>query len=528
MIRDFQFPSRSAVFAGNGICATSHPLAAKVAVQIMEQGGNALDAAIAGAVLLGLCEPGSTGIGGDMFALIKPAGSEEIIGLNASGRSPKAASAEALRAKGWSMIDEMSAHSVVVPGAMAGFEVLARDHGRIGLDACLAPSIRYAEEGVPIAPRAAWDWQRDEYKLTGAARRHYLFNDKPPAVGQVFRAPGQAEVLRRIAKHGAKAFYEGEIAEDMVASLNALGGVHSLEDFANCRADYVTPISAAYRGIEIVEMPPNGHGATALLMARILEHFDLSSIDPYGAERAHLETEATKLAYAARNQAIADPDHMTIPVEHFISPGLAADFAGRIDPKRAGPIPADPIGAPHKDTIYIAAVDRDRMAVSLIYSIYHSFGPGLASDKFGILFNCRGGGFNLTPGHPNELAGGKRPLHTIIPGMMREGGRVVMPFGVMGGAYQPAGHVRLVTNIVDYGMDVQAAIDGPRSFQEGETLMVERGYDRAVFDRLASWGHKAEHPEVALGGAQAIQIDHERGVLIAGSEPRKDGIALGY
>jgi gamma-glutamyltranspeptidase/glutathione hydrolase len=527
-MRDFQFPGRSTVYASNAVCATSHPLAAKIGLGVMESGGNALDAAIAAAVLLGFCEPGSTGIGGDMFALIKPAGSEQVIGFNASGRSPRAASAEALRRRGFTAIDEESTDSVVVPGAIAGFEILARDHGRIGLDACLAPSTRYAEEGIPVAPRAAWDWQRDHGKLTGAARRHYLIGGQPPSVGQVVRFPGQAEVLRRVAKQGAKAFYEGEVAEDMVASLNALGGLHTLEDFAACRADYVTPISAPYKDVEIVELPPNGHGATALLMARILSHFDLAGMDPFGADRAHLEVEASKLAYAARNQAIADPDYMTMRIEDFISPELAADFAGRIDPKRAGPIPGDPIGAPHQETVYVATVDRDRMAVSLIYSIYHSFGCGLASDKFGILFNCRGGGFNLTPGHPNELAGDKRPLHTIIPGMLREGGRVTMPFGVMGGSYQPTGHVRLVTNMVDYGMDPQQAIDSQRLFQDGAELQVERGYSDAVRAELAARGHNVTTPEVALGGAQAIRIDHERGVLEAGSESRKDGIALGY
>ncbi len=524
----FQGPGRSAVYAEGGIAATSHPLGAKAAVEMLESGGNAVDAAIAGAVLLGICEPQMTGLGGDMFAIVKPAGSEDLVGINASGRAPAGLDAEALRAEGLAAMPERDGRAAVVPGAVAGFAALAEAHGRKGLAAALAPAIRYAEAGVPVAPRVAHDWAEAADALRDHGRAHYLPGGAAPAIGTVFRAPGQAEALRRIAADGPRAFYEGEVAEDMVAALRAAGGAHTLEDFAACAADWVEPISAPYRGVEVVELPPNGHGATALLMLRMLGRFEAAGLDPWGADRAHLEMEIAKLGYAARNQAIADPAHMTMSVADFVSETTAAELAGRIDMARAAPMPEDPLGAPHRDTIYITVVDRDRMAVSLIYSIFHSFGSGIASEKFGILFNNRAAGFTLRPGHPNEAAGGKRPLHTIIPGMIREGGRVTVPFGVMGGPYQAAGHLRFVSNLADHGLGLQEAIDGPRVFFEGDALKLEAGYGEGVAEALRARGHGIVRPEAGIGGAQAIRIDHSRGLLIGASDPRKDGIALGY
>ncbi|GMG84772.1 gamma-glutamyltransferase family protein [Paralimibaculum aggregatum] len=522
----FQSPGRSAVYAQNGMAATSHPLGARVAVEMLEAGGNAVDAALAGAVLLGICEPQMTGLGGDLFAIVKPAGSEDLVGLNASGRAPAGLDAAALRARGLSAMPDATGDSVVVPGAVAGIAHLAERHGRKGLDAVLAPAIRYAEQGVPVAPRVALDWAEAAERLQGAGRRHFLAGERALPVGAVFRAPGQAEVLRRIAAEGPRGFYEGEVAEDMIAALRAAGGSHTAADFAACRADEVTPVSAPYRGAEVVELPPNSHGATALLMLRMLERFGVET-HPFGAERAHLEMEIAKLGYAARNQMISDPATMTMSVEEFIAEATAADLAGRISRERAGPMPVDPLGSPHRDTIYITVVDRDGMAVSLIYSIFANFGSGIASERFGILFNNRAAGFALAEGHPNEAGGGKRPLHTIIPGMIREGGRVTVPFGVMGGPYQAAGHVRFVSNLVDYGMDLQAAIDAPRVFFEGDALKLEAGYGADVAAALEAKGHGIIRPQAGIGGAQAIRIDHARGVLIGASDPRKDGIALG-
>jgi gamma-glutamyltranspeptidase/glutathione hydrolase len=523
-MRDFQAPGRSAVYASNGICATSHPLAAKVAIEILEAGGNAVDAAIAGAVLLGICEPQMTGIGGDCFVLIKPANSQEILALNGSGRAPKALSAQTLRDRGLNAVPLRSVDAVTIPGAVDAFCRLSSDHGKLGLDRVLAPAIRYAEEGVPVAPRVAFDWAEDAAALTGDARKFYLLNGAVPKPGQIFRAPGQAEVLRRIAIAGRKGFYEGEVAADMVTSLQALGGCHTLEDFAATSSNYTDPVSGPYKGIDLVEHPPNGQGATAILMLNILKHFDLAAMDPMGTQRAHIEAEAAKLAYDARNRFIAE----TAPrLDHMLSADTAAKLAALIDPKRAMAQATPLTEAMHKDTIYITVVDRDRMAVSLIYSVFWGFGAGLASQKFGIGFQNRGAGFSLIPGHPNELGGGKRPMHTIIPGMLRKNGNVIMPFGVMGGAYQPCGHARFVTNMVDYGMDAQQAIDMPRCFSGVDDMMVETGYSPQVRADLAAMGHQVKISSEPIGGAQAILLD-DSGILIGASDPRKDGCALGY
>ncbi len=525
-MRDFHMPGRSDVIAANGMCATSHPLAAKVAVQILEAGGNAVDAAIAGALLLGICEPQMTGIGGDCFALIHEPG-KEIVGLNGSGRAPAGLDAAALRDAGHDSMPLGEAASVTVPGAIDAFCRLSAERGRIGLAAALAPAIHHAEAGVPVAPRVAADWVRAADTLQGIARDRYLADGTAPGVGTVFRAPRQAEVLRRVAADGRAGFYEGEVAADMVAALRAAGGTHNADDFAAAACDWTRPVTGDYRGTTVVEHPPNGQGATAILLARILAEFDIAALDPVGAPRAHIEAEAAKLAYDARDRFIADADHAR-RIDHMLSPDTARALAGLIDPARAMPSARKAAGAVHRDTVYITVVDRDRMAVSLIYSIYHAFGSGIASDRFGILFQNRGAGFTLEAGHPNEAAGGKRPMHTIIPGMLSEGGRVTMPFGVMGGAYQPAGHARFVSNTVDFGMDPQAAIDAPRSFPDDGRLMVERGYDDGVRAALADMGHDVAVPDMPLGGAQAIRIDPDRGVLVGGSDPRKDGCALGY
>jgi gamma-glutamyltranspeptidase/glutathione hydrolase len=525
-MRDFHFPGRSPVLATNGICATSHPLAARAAVDILARGGNAMDAAIAGAVLLGICEPQMTGIGGDCFVLYSPAGSEEVHALNGSGRAPAALDAAKLRDKGEKTVPLRSADAVTIPTAIDAFCHLSDSLGKLGLDALLAPAIHYADAGVPIAPRVAFDWATDGGTLQGRARDHFLIKGKTPRVGDIFRAPGQAEVLRRVAAKGRDAFYTGEIAEDMIATLQAAGGSHSAEDFASARAEVSTPVSGHYKDLEVVEHPPNGQGATALLLMNILDHFDIAGMDPLGAERLHIEAEATKLAYDARNRFLADPDHTT-RLEHMLAAETARALAALIDPNRAMAAAAPISEAVHKDTIYITVVDGDGMSVSLIYSIFHGFGSGIASDKFGILLQNRGAGFTLEQGHPNELKGGKRPMHTIIPGMIRENGRVTMPFGVMGGAYQPCGHACFASNLTDFGMDVQSAIDAPRAFADGQVMKVERGFGDDVRQTLSDLGHKVEVPETAIGGAQAIRI-REDGVLEGASDPRKDGCALGY
>lgn len=524
-MRDFHKPGRSAVYATNGVCATSHPLAAKVAVQMMEAGGNAMDAAIAGAVLLGFCEPQMTGIGGDCFVLLTPPGEDRVVALNGSGRAPAGIDAQALRAKG-DVIAPYSADAVSVPGAVDAFCRLSKDWGKLGLKAVLAPAIHYADAGIPVAPRVAFDWAQAVDNLSGQARDMYLLNGNAPTPGQVFRAPQQAEVLRRIAMDGREGFYEGEVAEDMVASLNALGGSHTLDDFAATACDYTNPVMGGYGGLDLYEHPPNGQGATAILLLNMLKHFDIAGMDPWGAERAHIEAEATKLAYDARNRFVADPDHMT-RLDYMTAPETAAKLAALIDPAKAMPGHVPGAEAVHKDTIYITVVDKDRMCVSLIYSVFHSFGSGIASDKFGVLFQNRGAGFTLEQGHPNEVGPGKRPMHTIIPGLLKKQGKPYMPFGVMGGQYQSTGHARFVTNVTDFGLSPQDAIDAPRCFAEGDVLNVEDGYSDDVKAELCALGHNVQRPATAIGGAQAIMV-HEDGVLEAGSDPRKDGCALGF
>lgn len=525
-MRDFHLPGRSATLAQTGMVATSHPLAAQAAVQILQAGGNAADAAVAGAVLLGICEPQMTGLGGDCFVLVKPAGQERVVALNGSGRAPKGLSAAEMRARGLTAVPLHGIELVTMPGAVDAFCRLNADYGAAPLADLLAPAIHYAEAGVPVAPRVAFDWAEDAADLQGIARDYYLLNGQAPKVGQIFRAPGQAEVLRRIARDGRAGFYQGEVAEDLINSLRALGGTHTLEDLDATACDWGDPVQGPYRGIDLLEHPPNGQGATAILMLKILRHFDLAAMDPFGPLRAHIEAEATKLAYDARNRFVADPAQMS-RLDHMISDDTAARLAALIDPNKAMPSAAPLTEAIHKDTIYITVVDRNRMAVSLIYSVFWGFGSGFASEKFGINFQNRGAGFTLTQGHPNEAAGGKRPMHTIIPGMVMQGGRVTMPFGVMGGGYQPCGHARLLTNMVDFGLDVQSAIDAPRCFAGPDGLQVERGYSDSVRADLAAMGHVITTPQTPLGGAQAIVIGDDN-VLIAGSDPRKDGIALGY
>ncbi|MEO9895148.1 MAG: gamma-glutamyltransferase family protein [Paracoccaceae bacterium] len=525
-MRDLHLPGRSPVFATNGMCATSHPLAAQTAVDIMKRGGNAMDAAIAGAILLGLCEPQMTGIGGDCFVLWTDSSTGKVRALNGSGRAPAAQDAAQLRQAGETTVPVSSAHAVTVPGAIDAFCWLSDAVGVLGLDALLAPAIHYGESGIPVAPRVAFDWAKDEKVLKGAARDHFLVNGSAPKTGQTVRFPAQVKVLQALAKDGRDAFYSGEIAEDMIGTLNDAGGLHTADDFARTACTETDPVGGPYKGVTLLEHPPNGQGATANLMLNMMAQFDMASMDPFGSERAHIEAEIAKLAYDARNRFIADMDYTT-RLDHMLSVDTAKSLAALIDPKRAMPSAAPLSESVHKDTIYITCVDGDGMSVSLIYSVFHGFGSGIASEKFGILLQNRGAGFTLDEGHPNELKGGKRPMHTIIPGLLMENDAPLMPFGVMGGAYQPNGHARFVSNLVDHGMDPQTAIDAPRCFTDNGQMKVERGYSDDVRTGLADLGHDVVIPETPIGGAQAIRINPE-GVLEGASDPRKDGCALGY
>lgn len=524
-MRDFQSPGRSLVYATNGMAATSHPLATQVAVAALQAGGNAVDAALSAALVLNVCEPHMTGLGGDCFVLVKPAGTEDVIGLNGSGRAPAATDADALRAKG-DVIDPRSADAVTVPGAVDAFVTLAADHGTWGLDRITAPGIAYAETGIPVAPRVASDWAENVGALQGIAREHYLIDGAAPRTGQIFRAPGQATVLRAIAAQGRAGFYEGAVAADMLGALGALGGCHTQADFDATRAEYVTPIRGTYANAELIEMPPNGQGAVAILLLNILAQFDLAALDPLSPARIHLEAEATKLAYDARNRFIGDPAASARYLDRMLDMKTARDLAALIDPARAMTGPAALSESVHTDTVYLTVVDKDRMAVSLIYSIFNDFGSGIAAPQSGILLQNRGAGFTLAPGHPNEAGPGKRPMHTIIPAMLARRGKIEMPFGVMGGQYQATGHARFVSNIETYGLDPQAAMDMPRTFATDGTLQAETSLPQATRDALTAMGHVVTAPETAIGGSQSISIDGD--VLVGASDPRKDGCALGY
>ncbi len=528
-MRNFQLPGRSAVLATNGMVATSHPLAASEALQVLKDGGNAVDAVIAGAVLLGVCEPQMTGLGGDCFALVKPAGSEEVVALNGSGRAPSGLDADAVRADGVTVIEAGHPASITIPGAVDALCRLSERYGKLGLERSLAPAIRYFEEGVPIAARVALDIGPMGGAMNTAAQKHFLRNGAACREGDVLALPGQAEVLRRIVREGRDAFYTGEIADDMLTALKAIGGAHTAEDFATTEASWGTPLRGGYRKHELVEHPPNGQGATAILLAAILAEFDIASMEPNGAERLHFEAEATRLAYDARNRFIADENHVT-RLDHMLAPETAQRLAALIDPKTAMTAPAPLTEDVHRDTILITAVDRDGMAVSLIYSIFSNFGSGIATDRFGILFQNRGCGFNLTAGHPNEAGGGKRPMHTIIPAMRATDGKIDMAFGVMGGQYQACGHAHVLANMADFGMDPQEAVDAPRAFADPKTglLMVEDGVSETTCADLAAKGHKLSHAEGPIGGAQVILMDASRGILVGASDPRKDGMAVGY
>ncbi len=529
-MRDLQLPGRSAVYAANGAAATSHPLSTMAAIDMLKRGGNAVDAAIAAVAVQCVVEPMSTGIGGDGFVLFAPGGGGEVIGLNGSGKAPAGLSADDLLERGIDAIGLQSVHAVTVPGAIDMWCRLSEDHGTMGIDACLAHAIDYAENGFAITPRVSVDWSRNVEKLAADANSaaQYLYGGNPPDVGDIHRSPQLAETLRTVAAQGRDGFYKGAVAEDMVAYLNSRGGTHTLDDFAATACDYVTPISTTYGDAEVLQIPPNGQGITALLMFNILSGFDLASLDPVGVERFHLETEATRLAYEVRDTFVADPSQAEVPVDYILSKDLADELRARIDPDKAMDNTPGATGAEYRDTVYLTVVDKDRNAVSFINSLYFPFGSGLTAPESGVLFQNRGAGFRVEPGHPNCVAPNKRPLHTIIPGMIRENSRVKMSYGVMGGGYQPVGHVHVITNMVDYGMDPQEAIDCARAFHVGGVLDVERGVSDDVAAGLAALGHDVQRPEMPWGGGQAIAIDWDKGTLAAGSDPRKDGCALGY
>ncbi|MBM3554421.1 MAG: gamma-glutamyltransferase [Alphaproteobacteria bacterium] len=529
-MRDFHLPGRSTVHSTEAMAATSHPQATLAALDILRAGGNAVDAAVAAAAMLAVVEPQSTGPGGDVFMLYSPGGKGDVIGYNGSGCAPAGLSAEHLIGAGLDAIPLGSPHSVTIPGAVEAWERLTRDHGRKPLGEILAPAIRTAEEGYVIAPRVARDMKSNEAKLAidPNARRVFLPGGKAMPAGTVHRQPELGATLREIAKTGAAGFYRGWVAEDIVAHLRALGGTHTMEDFAAYRGHYVAPIATTYRGHDCLQIPPNGQGVVALLMLNILAGYDLAKLDPLGVDRLHLTAEASVLAYALRDQLVADPAQASVPVAQLLDSAFAETLRRKIDPKRAMTAPPPGLFPDHRDTVYLTVVDRDRNACSFINSTFHNFGSGLVAPKSGVVLQNRGAGFLVKPGHPNCVAPGKRPLHTIIPGMVKKNGKVTLSYGVMGGQYQPVGHAWLLNNLIDFGMDVQEAIDLPRAFLWQGSYGLERGIPDVTARGLVERGHKIDTVDAPHGGGQAIAIDWERGTLTGASDPRKDGCALGY
>ncbi len=530
-MRDLHLPGRSPVYATHAMAATSMPAATLTALDVLRAGGNAMDAAVAAAAVLGVIEPQSTGIGGDCFCLWKQPG-RPVVAMNGSGRAPAAAGIDWFERHGIAALDEWGPHAVTIPGAVGAWEALLAAHGTRGLDEVLQPAIRFAAEGWPVHHRVASDWTAAASKLRRNGAAAFLPGGQPPRPGDVFKQPALAETLRTIAKQGARGFYEGAVAADMLATLRARGGLHTAEDFAAGRtaAGFVQPIRAVWRGFEVWQCPPNGSGLIALMMLGILDGF-ATAHGPLAPERLHRHVEAARLAFRDRDAFLADPAHADVPVDRLLDPAYLTGLHALIDPARALPdLPraGEAVLPRHRDTVYLCVVDRDGNVCSFIQSLYQGFGSGILAERSGVMLHNRGAGFVVQRGHPNCIAGGKRPMHTIIPGMLTQDGEAVMPFGVMGGHFQPMGQTLFLTNLLEYGLDIQAALDLPRLFPFGGQVEMERGIPRATVDALAAMGHAPvaiEHPH---GGGQAIWIDRARGTLVGGSDPRKDGMALGY
>lgn len=532
-MRDFNFAGRSTLHALNGMAATSHPQASLAAIDILRAGGNAIDAAIAASAVLCVVEPMMTGIGGDCFALIAKGGKLPVIGLNGSGRAAAKASAAALRAEGHEKVPTHSAHAVTVPGALASWHLLLEAQGTMALGDVLAPAIKLAFDGFALSPRIASDWALLAPMLendAGAAMHYLVDGNRAPQINEIFKTPALGATLETIANNGISAFYEGPIAEDMVQLLQAAGGQHTMDDFARGAdgADWVTPIETDYRGHTLYEIPPNGHGIAAQIILNILENFDFAADEAESARRYHLALEAARVAYTLRDHHVADQGFADVPVKGLLDKANAAAWAAQISQSARNPTLAEipPLG--QRDTIYLTVVDKDRNMVSFINSIYMGFGSGLVGPQSGVILQNRGACFSLEEGHPNELMGGKRPMHTIIPAMLAKNGTPWVSFGVMGGAYQPMGHAHMVQNLVDFGLDLQEAVDLPRVMEENGAVQAEPSLDTALCAALMEKGHTIQDAFIPHGGAQAIAVNWQDGTLTGASDPRKDGCALGY
>jgi len=535
---------RSVTLATHGMVATSHPLAVQIGLDVLKSGGNAVDAAIAVNAALGLMEPMSCGIGGDLYALVWDAKTRKLYGLNASGRSPYQATHALFASKGLDDIPTSGPLSWSVPGCVDGWDELLKRFGTRKLAQLLEPSIRYAEEGFPVSPVIAGYWQGGAARLRRHpdAARTYLIDDRSPRAGEVFKNPNLARSYRLLAEKGRDAFYKGSIARDLVAFSEKNDGLFSKKDFADHASTWVEPVSTSYRGHEVWEIPPPGQGIAVLEILNLLEGYDLKKMGLDSADWWHLFLEAKKLAYADRARFYADPDFVKVPVKELISKRYAVQRRPLIDRNKAMTrIPAGDPKLEQGDTVYLCVVDKDRNCVSLIQSNYYGFGSGLVPGNLGFALQNRGCLFALEPTHANRLEPHKRPFHTIIPAMVTQDGQPWFVFGVMGGDMQPQGQVQVLVNLIDFGMNVQEAGETPRlehlgsatptgssGSRVGGTVQAERGISRKVIEELVRRGHRVTSVPRNGGGYQGILIDPKTKVLHGGSEARKDGCAAGY
>jgi gamma-glutamyltranspeptidase/glutathione hydrolase len=536
--------TRSVVVARRGMIATSQPLASAAGLQVLREGGNAVDAAVTAAAVLSVVEPTMNGIGGDLFAIVYDARTKRLHGLNASGRSGRGATPEAFAARGVTTVPLRGPLSITVPGVVDGWAELLARHGTVSLGRALQPAIEYARDGFPVPEILAWQW-RDAARVLAedaASATTFLPAGRPPAPGEIFANPRLARTLSQIASLGRDAFYRGPVAAAIVADLARRGALLDARDFAEHRADWVEPISTSYKGHDLFELPPNTQGMVALEMMNILEGFDLKSLGHNSAAYLHLLIEAKRIAFADRDQYLADPSSVPPAVlARLISKEYAAARRKDIDPDRASRgfapgrmIEAARPGGTHVeqhvtgDTVCLAAADGNGNAVSLIQSLYESFGSGLVAGETGVTLQNRGSLFTLEAGHANRVAPSKRPFHTLVPAMVMKEGRPWLSFGLMGGDMQPQGHVQALLNLIEFGMNVQEAGEAARFRHLQSGVAVESAISAETRASLTERGHRLITNLGGFGGFQGILIDPRTAVLMGGSDPRKDGLAIGF
>ena len=525
--RDFSKLGKSNVLSSHAMIASSHPIAASVGIEILKNGGNAVDAAIAMNAVLCIAEPHMTGVGGDCFVMLSVDGITNIKALNGSGKSSSKAKASKLRKRNISVITPEMPEAITIPGAVASWSLLHKDHGYMPWQELFGPAIKYAQHGIKIHERVALDWSKNIQKLSSDLDTSKLFlkNDKSFEFMDNFKNENLSETFRTISLEGYDGFYNGWVANDMFKKLESIGGYHSLDDFSNASAEWVKPISSDYRGFKVHECPPNGQGLVALIILSILEKFDLKKLSK--SNYTHLFCEATKIGYFLRDQYLAAQELNKLSVHHFLNSRLLDQYASNLDMNKAKVYSLSDF-PDHPDTIYLTVRDKDGMVISFINSLFDAFGSGITSPKSGVLFHCRGRAFNTIDGHPNELNPNKRPVHTIIPAMISKDNKLISSFGVMGGQYQAAGHAYVLSQMIDFGLNPQLALNYPRIFPNNNILDIENDFDLGLINELKLKGHQINYPAPPIGGGQMILIDEERNTLIGASDWRKDGLAIGY